>query len=148
MNHPLPEVSRRPDSVLMPLIGLLTITALCVSAELIARTRFYESPTGLVACLHSDPARGVRGTPNTVCHEKSLESDNIEYRLDSRGYRSTTELGPKESDVYRIVLIGSSIAMGERVQLKASPAALLPPRLSALTGRKIEVYNQGMAWGF
>jgi hypothetical protein len=149
MSHPPPEDSRRRDFLFMPLIGLLTIAVICVSAELIARTRFYESPIGLGPCLDdSDAAKGVRGRPNTVCREKSLESDSIEYRLDSRGYRSAMELRPKQSDVYRIVLIGSSVAMGELAQLNDSPAALLAPRLSALTGRKIEVYNQGMAWGF
>jgi hypothetical protein len=133
----------------MPLIGLLTIVVFCVSAELIARTHFYESPIGMGPCLDdSDPTKGVRGRPNTVCREKSLESDDIEYRLDSRGYRSAVELRAKGSGVYRIVLIGSSIAMGERTQLNNSPAALLAPRLSALTGRQIEVYNEGMAWGF
>jgi hypothetical protein len=144
-----PEDSSRRDFLLMPLIGLLTIAVICVSAELIARRYFYESATGLGTCLDdSDPSKGVRGRPNTVCREKGMESDDVEYRLDSRGYRSASELGPKESDVFRIVLIGSSVAMGERVRLDDSPAVLLAPRLSALTGRKIEVYNQGMAWGF
>jgi hypothetical protein len=149
MSLPSSPSPRRRDFLLMPVIGLLTVVAICLSAELIARTRFYELPTGLSACLDdSDPTKGVRGVPNSVCHEKSLESDDVEYRLDSRGYRSVTDLRAKESGIYRIVLIGSSVAMGEQTQLAGSPAALLTLRLSALTGRKIEVYNEGMAWGF
>jgi hypothetical protein len=149
MNQLPPEGSRRRDFWLMPLVGLLSIAVICVSAELIARTHFYELPTGMGACLNaSDPATGVTGKPNSVCHEKVLESADVEYRMDSKGYRSGMELGPKQSGVYRIVLIGSSVAMGERVQFKDSIAALLAPRLSALTGRKVEVYNQGMAYGF
>ena len=149
MNQPLPGASRRRDFFVMPLIAFLTILVIGAAAELTARTHFYELPTGLGACLDdSDAAKGVRGRPNTVCHEKSLESDNFEYRLDSRGYRSVSELGPKQPDVYRIVLIGSSVAMGERTTLEGSPAALLAPRLSTLTGRTVEVYNEGMAWGF
>jgi hypothetical protein len=149
MSQPPREDTRRRDFILLPLIALLATAILGVSAELIARTRFYELPVGMAACLDGgDPAKGVRGRPNTVCHEKSLESDNIEYRLDSRGYRSDTDLPRKQSDVYRIVLIGSSVAMGERTPLNTTPAALLAPRLSNLTDRKVEVYNEGMAWGF
>jgi hypothetical protein len=149
MNPLSPQGSRRRDFLLMAIIGLLTIIVISVSAEFIARTRYYESATSLNACLDdSDPKLGVRGKPNTVCHEKSLESADVQYRLDARGYRSDTAPGPKPATVYRIVLIGSSVPMGERAELKESIAALLAPRLSARTGRKIEVYNEGMAWGF
>jgi hypothetical protein len=149
MNESSRGRSRHRDFLWMSLLGLLTVAVICVSAELLARTRFYELHAGLSACLDDrDATKGVRGVPNTVCHEKSLESDDIEYRLDSRGYRSVAELSPKEFAAYRIVLIGSSVAMGEQTQLRSSPAALLAPRLAALTGRKVEVYNEGMAWGF
>jgi hypothetical protein len=144
------QVTGRRDLLLMPLIGILTIAVVAVTAELLARAHhFYESAAGMAACLDdSDPARGVRGIPNSVCREKSLESDDIEIRLDSRGYRSDWEPGPKRSDVYRIVLIGSSVALGERTQFENSPAALLAPRIAALSGTRVEVYSEGMAWGF
>jgi hypothetical protein len=38
--------------------------------------------------------------------------------------------------------------MGERVQQRESFAALLPEALSEKTGRKVEVYNESMGWGF
>jgi hypothetical protein len=150
MSRPPAQVTRRRDLLLMPLIGILTIAVVGVTAELLARAHhFYESAAGMAACLDdSDPARGVRGIPNSVCREKSLESDDIEIRLDSRGYRSDRELGPKQLDVYRIVLIGSSVALGERTQFENSPAALLAPQIAALSGTRVEVYSEGMAWGF
>jgi hypothetical protein len=149
MSGPAARARRRRDLFVLPLIGLLTIAVIGVTAELLARRHFYESAAGLAACLDaSDPARGVRGIPNSVCREKSLESGDIEIRLDSRGYRSDRELGPKQSDTYRIVLLGSSVALGERTQFNNSPAAVLEPRIAALSGKRVEVYSEGMAWGF
>jgi hypothetical protein len=143
-----PRGRLRRDLVIMSLIGLMTIGGIAVAAELLARTRFYELPTGLAVCLTSDPQQGVKGIPHCKCREKSLESPEIEYRLDSRGYRSDVELAAKAPDVYRIVFIGSSVAMGERTELEQSAGALLVPRLAALSGRKIEVYNEAMGFGF
>ncbi|KAA6465387.1 SGNH/GDSL hydrolase family protein [Acidobacteria bacterium AB60] len=45
-------------------------------------------------------------------------------------------------------MIGSSIAEGLYVQRSNSFAALLPLELSERTGRKIELYNEGMIFGF
>ena len=38
--------------------------------------------------------------------------------------------------------------MGERVPIKSTFAALLPQELSRLTGRRVELYNEGMGYGF
>jgi hypothetical protein len=38
--------------------------------------------------------------------------------------------------------------MGEYVQREKTFAALLPSELARLTGRKVELYNEGMGWGF
>ena len=139
----------RRDIWLLPLIALLTVALMAGSCELVARTYFYESMAGMGACFdYSDPARGVRGRPLTRCHVKSRESDDVEFRLDAKGYRNDPTLVPRRPEVLRIVLIGSSIAMGERVRAAGSPAVLLAQRLSMLTGRQVEVYNEGMAYGF
>jgi hypothetical protein len=139
----------RRDWILLPLLGFATIAVISLSAELIARRNFSESATSLENCLVvTDPATGVRGIPNSVCREKSRESPLVEFRLDNGGYRSGTPSGPKAPGSYRIVLIGSSIAMGERVPFDQTLAALLPKKLSQESGRKVELYNQGMAYGF
>jgi hypothetical protein len=140
---------RRGDWVLLPLLGLLTMALVAVSAELFARRTFTESATGLESCLVvNDLTTGVRGIPNSVCREKYLESPMVEFRLDGAGYRSGMVLGPKQPETFRIVLIGSSTAMGERVPFESTMAALLPAKLSHQTGRKVELYNEGMADGF
>jgi hypothetical protein len=139
----------RRDWVLLPLLALLTVALICVCAELVARRTFGESATSLESCLVlTEPASGVRGIPNSVCWEKTPESPLIEYRLDGAGYRSGMEYGPKSPGTYRIVMIGSSVAMGERVPFEKTLAALLPKELSRRRARKIELYNEGMAYGF
>src|ERR1700722_3405590 len=139
----------RRDFILLPLLALLVVSVVAVSAELIARRFFSESTTSLDNCLVLvEPATGIRGIPNSVCSEKSLESPLVEYRLDGAGFRSGSVYGPKPAGVYRIVMMGSSLAMGERVPFEKSLAALLPRELSRQSGRKIELYDEGMAYGF
>ena len=58
------------------------------------------------------------------------------------------ECGPKPADTYRIVLIGSSFNYGMGVASQEGFATLLPRQLSRRTGRKIELYNEAMQWGF
>jgi hypothetical protein len=138
----------RRDWVLLPLIGLLTMCLLAASADLIARRRFSSSKTSFSACMGSnDPSTGIRAIPNSVCWEKGAESDLTEYRFNSCGHRAGVECGPRAVDTFRIVAIGSSYAMGDRVAQEKSFAGLLPAQLSGMTGRKIELYNEGMLWG-
>jgi hypothetical protein len=96
----------------------------------------------------NDATTGARGIPNSVCEEKSPENPNIEFKFNSCGHRAGMECGPKPAGAYRIVMTGSSVAMGERVQQRESFAALLPEALSEKTGRKVELYNESMGWGF
>jgi len=142
------KLSRR-DWILLPLVGVFTICLIAGSVELIARHAFSESKKGLASCfVMNDPSTGVRGIPNSVCWDKGTETGWIETRFNSCGYRAGMECGPKPAGTYRIVMTGSSIALGERVQRQDSLAALLPQDLSQQTGRKIELYNEGMGFGF
>jgi hypothetical protein len=138
------------DWIVLPLVSLLTICLLAGSVELIAHRLFKASKASLNDCLvMNDITTGVRAMPNSVCHEKtSEESQPIEYKFDECGYRSGTRCEPKPPGVYRVVVTGSSIAMGERVSFQQSIAALLPVELSAQTGLKVQLYDEAMAWGF
>jgi hypothetical protein len=139
----------RRDWILLPLLSLLTVLALAGGTELAARKIFSDSKTGMERCMVlNDPATGARGIPNSVCWEKSPENPNIEFRFNRCGHRAGIECGPKPSGTYRIVMMGSSVAMGERVQQQESFAALLPKELEQRTGRRIELYNESMGWGF
>jgi hypothetical protein len=139
----------RRDWILMPLISLLTIGILACSTEVIARRVFGGSTTLMKNCMvMDDPSTGPRAIPNTACWEKTPESQLVEYKFNSCGHRAGMECLPKQLGTYRIVMTGSSLALGEGVQREQTFAALLPAELSQETGRKVELYNESMGWGF
>ena len=139
----------RRDWVVLPLIGMLTIVLMMGSTECIARRMFAASKTGYERCMVlGDPTTGARGIPNSVCWEKAPETPLIEYRFNRCGHRAGMECGPKPLGTYRIVMIGSSVALGQRVQREESFAALLPKELTRRTGRTVDLYNESMGFGF
>ena len=146
-----PEEAKLPrrDWFLLPLISLATICLLAVLTDFVSRVEFGEGngKTGFSDCMVSDPTTGVRAIPNIVCWERGYEGELTEYRFNSCGYRADFECGPKAPGTYRIVMIGSSFVMGDRVASNKTLATLLPAELSRQTRRKIELYNEGMLWG-
>jgi hypothetical protein len=143
--RPLPH----HDWIVLPLISLLTIGLMMGTIEWVARRMFQESRTRNANCMVlNDPTTGARAIPNSVCWEKPPEGDLIEYRYNRRGHRAGRELGPKPAGTYRIVLIGSSVALGQHVRRGESFAALLPVELTHRAGRTVEVYNEGAGFGF
>jgi hypothetical protein len=138
----------RRDWILMPIIGLSTILLIVVSAETMARRAFSASITSLSSCLVANAATGVRAIPNSVCWDKNSEGPLVEYKFDCNGYRTGRACEPKSAGSYRIILIGSSLAMGQNVPIQKTLGALLPEELSRLVGRQFELYNYAMAFGF
>lgn len=135
----------RRDWILLPGLGLLTIVIVAGSTELIARQVYY-SQGGADDCLVlNDPSTGVRGIPNSVCRQKIPEGRLMEYRFNNCGHRAGMECGPKPSSTYRIVMTGTSFAMGLGVPREQTFAALLPVELSERTGRKVELYNESIS---
>jgi hypothetical protein len=149
-HHPSTEAKLpRRDWILLPSISLLTIAILAASTEMIARWVFSGSTTLMENCMvMDDPSTGPRAIPNTACWEKIPESQLVEYKFNSCGHRAGMECQPKQPGTYRIVMTGSSLALGEGVQRVQTFAALLPEELTQETGRKVELYNEGMGWGF
>lgn len=98
--------------------------------------------------MRFDAATGVHGIPNSVCWEKEPESPTVEYRFNSCGHRAGMECGPKRADTYRIVMVGSSVPLGQYVPQDASFAALLPKQLMKQSPRRVELYNASMGFGF
>jgi hypothetical protein len=143
------ELPRR-DWILLPLIGFCTLLLLGASTELLARWLFPVSEVGFERCFaRDDPLGAAPVNPNSSCIEQIAESRlRVEYRFDSHGHRADTELGPKQPGTYRIVMIGSSMAMGLFVPENRSFAATLPRELSQRTGRKIELYNEATGGRF
>jgi hypothetical protein len=137
------------DWILLPLICVSTVVVLAVSTELTARQFFGASSTKIASCLVlDDTAHGIRGIPNSVCHDKEPESGLVEYKFDCSGYRVGIECRARPEGTYRIVMVGSSMALGQSVPIEQTFGALLPQELSRRTGRNIELYNYGMAYGF
>jgi hypothetical protein len=137
------ELPRR-DWILLPLLSLLTIAFVVGSTELIARHLFPQTKKTIYALVH-DSSVAMRGYPNVVCRgSNNHDIPATEYRLNSCGHRTSLGCGPKSMGVYRMVLVGSSVALGEGVPMEKTIAALLPKDISQQTGRKVELYNEGM----
>jgi hypothetical protein len=139
----------RRDWVLLPLLSLITIVLIAGSTELLGWWLFPWSGVHSLehdCIVRNDPSTGVRGVPNTACWDKIAETKPVLYKLNSCGFR-TIPCGPKPPGTYRVVMIGSSLAMGMRVPVEQSIGSLLPVELSKETGRKVELYNEGFAWG-
>ncbi len=149
-NHESNKEAKLPrrDWILLPGLGLLTICLIGAVATAIARQVYTELPPfsqhGMEPYDPSDPRTGWRAIPNSVYWEKTYESQPVEYRINSCGHRADSECGSKQPGAYRIVMVGSSVAMGALVPEDKTIAALLPADLSRRTGRMIEVYNEGM----
>jgi len=71
----------------------------------------------------------------------------VEYRFDCAGYRVGIRMPSAAAGHYRIVIVGSSMAMGRTC---IEEAFFDPAATGAVTrnGQKIEVYNYAMAFGF
>jgi hypothetical protein len=136
------------DWILLPVISLLTICLIAVAVELTARHLFPTPKTNELNCLIlNDPSTGVRAVPNSTCVDQTSESKPVVYKYNSCGYRAGMACSLKQPGTFRIVLMGSSFAEGLYVKREQTFAAVLPAELSRDTGRKIELYNEGMHWG-
>jgi hypothetical protein len=136
----------RRDWFLLPMTGLLTIGLLAGSTELTARRVFTFTKTEAEDCMVlTDPSTGTRGIPGCDCWEKKGESQLVEYRFNSSGYRADSDFGAKPPGTYRIVMVGSSYAFGMRVPMNEALATLLPAELSKQTGHKVELFDEAMA---
>ena len=137
------------DWIVLPVLSIVTICVLAASVEFIARRAFFSSEGAMAKCfVLTDAVTGVRGVPNCTVREKTAEGPWVQQELNSQGYRAGGELGPKQPGTFRIVMTGSSTAIGEHVARESTIAARLPVELSQKTGKRIELYNEGMWMGF
>jgi hypothetical protein len=135
------------DWFILPFLSLMTIAVIGITTEVVAHFMFPKTTTEITDCLIYDSATGVRGKPNSTCLEKLPDTPLTEYKFNSCGHRSQFQCAYKPPGTYRIVLTGSSIAMGARVAQDKTFAALLPNQLTRLVGRPIQIYNEGMSYG-
>jgi hypothetical protein len=129
------------------LLSVTTVLVLIGASQLVTHRLYRLISTGENACMVlTDPETGVRGRPNTVCKGKLFETETVEFRFNGCGYRAGMECGPKPPDTFRIVMVGSSFAEGTDIARERSLAALLPADVARLTGRKVDLYNEGLHW--
>jgi hypothetical protein len=133
-------------------IGIFTVALIAGVTEFIARLMYPAlNSSKIVAeiCLFHDPATGMeRGRQNCRYVEKLPETVRTEYRFNDCGYRTDLPCGPKPAGTFRIVMLGTSSTMGSRVPVEETLAVLLSKKLSQLTGREVQIYNEAIPFRF
>lgn len=141
----------RRDWLILPLLSIFTVSLILLALALTAQ-RLFPNPVQpgratLASCLViDDPTTGVRGVPNCDAWAGVYESGPAEYKLNSCGHRAAMDCGTKPEGTYRIVLLGTSTSLGWSLPREKTFAALLPGEIEQLTGRKVDLYNEGMMW--
>jgi hypothetical protein len=133
------------DWLFLTLLGLLTIIFIAASVDLAARRFYVRTPDFAQICV--DPGTSLTGTyakPNSACRFKTYESQLDEYRFNRCGHRTAGDCAVKQDGVYRIVMAGSSLAMGYEIPQDKTYAWTLPMQLSQRTGHKVQLYNEAM----
>lgn len=143
-----PPRFRPRDAAVLAAVCLATFAVLAGGLEFTARRLFRRSSTQVWSCFaESAKGTGILPIPNSVCWEKLPESPLVEYRFNACGYRTMAACGPAPAGTLRIVLIGSSFVMGYQVPYSQTFGVLLQQKLSAASGRRVEVDNQGVLFG-
>lgn len=133
---------QRRDILLLPLIAVLTSVALMESTDLALRKVYTTSNEHLGSCLdYAHATAGIPGIPNCATHDKLYETPQILYKLNGCGMNSVSGCNVAKPGVYRIALLGSSVAFGQWVQFDDSIAHQLETDVSQETRQKIEVAN-------
>ena len=100
------------------------------------------------------PRLPPKGLADPVIHHRLIPSSVSEYRdpefsydqhVNSLGLRGPEVSRAKPAGDYRILVLGDSFALGVGVADDESFAALLPTRLRAVDGRRVQVLNAGVS---
>jgi hypothetical protein len=140
------QATKRHGRLVIIALFLLTTVTLFLACDVSAHLILPNFKGEGEDCIYNDPVQGVRGIPNCIVYERIPEGELTRYKFNDCGYRTVQPCAAKPRGAYRIVLIGSSTAMGMRVPAEKTFAELLPRELSQKTGQSVELYNQGMPW--
>ena len=136
---PQHELPRR-DYVLLPLLSVLTVILLFAGTEITTRMIWTASEHGY--CMQFDPVVGPHGKPDCVTTVKIPEAPApVAHRFNHCGYRSEASCGPKADGVFRIALLGSSIAEGYVIPYHQMLGSEMANTLSQTWPRKVELEN-------
>ena len=131
----------RRDLFLLPLISILTVLVILGGADLYSRLAYGSQEND--ACLIPDARLGLRYKPNCTSHIKSFESPWVTNHYNGCGYRSDASCGPAPAQVRRVVLLGSSVAMGYLVPEGDTFSERSSEELSRRCGAPVEFQNLG-----
>jgi len=138
----------RRDWILLPAIGLIAVLSVAGVTEFVAQRKFPKRSGGPVCMVFHDPAVGPHGIPNCRVMVQVPETELTEYRFNNCGFRTDLPCGPKPPGTFRIVMIGTSMAGGWNVPVEKTFANILPERLSQITGRNIQLYNESFPYRY
>ena len=125
----------------MPLISILTVLLIVGIVEVVARVVLTAQPDD--ACLVPDTRLGLRYLPNCTSRIKSFESPWISNYYNACGYRTDASCGPVPKGARRVVVLGSSVAMGYLVPQQDSFATQAAEALTKRCGMPVEFQNLG-----
>jgi hypothetical protein len=134
------------DLLVLPALSCLTLGCLVETIHFV-KSKYFSEYASIPGCFIFDQVGDVRATPNCSYWEKEPEIPPVEYRFNSCGHRTGGECSAKTPGAYRIVLIGSSFAMGFEVPIQNNLAAMMSGKLFEKTGQNVEVYNEAMNAG-
>lgn len=133
------------DWWLLPLVVLSVTLAVLGIVEISARRMFADR--GQFTCEMKDSSGLVRHKPNCICYLKIAEGPLVEYRFNECGYRSAKPCGTKPRDTLRVVLMGTSTAMGLHVPAEETFAARTEKALNRMCSQPVEIQNLGRVVG-
>jgi hypothetical protein len=133
---PLP----RRDWVLLPLVSLSTILLLVGVSEAVARVVWPDYRDD--QCVYFDPKVGYRERPNCVMHIKNAEGPAVDYQFNECSSRSDFTCA-KQPGSLRLLVVGSSIAMGAWTPYDQLFGVRAAKELSRLCNRAVDFQDTG-----
>ena len=128
------------DYVLIPFLSLLTVVLLFAGTEITTRILWPASERGY--CMQLDPITGPHGKPDCVSTVKIPEApETVVHRFNHCGYRSEASCGPKAPGVFRIAVLGSSIAEGYMIPYRDMLVNQLTENLKKFWSSDVEFEN-------
>ena len=131
------------DFIILPLLALFSAVLLLSGAEFAARAVWQAKEDS--TCDLRTPFSGDRYKPNCTDISKIPEGPWVRSKFNECGYRSDAPCGPKPSNAIRLVLLGSSEALGYLVPYPQTFAGLTEANLTQLCRKQVEIQNLAVA---
>jgi hypothetical protein len=135
----------RIDFLLLPLIGIFTVTVMIGSSEIVSRSAFPGFAENEIDTCALSKTSGGHHKPNCSVTLKVSEGPPYAENYNGCGYRSIAPCGPKSPGHTRIALIGSSFSLGWGVPYEQSFAGETERDLTLACHRPVEIQNLSAA---